>query len=816
MVRRIIFWILVAVFAWVLVSRIGEIEKLAQTLQQGRWQWLAVAAGLQLLYFAIYTLVYQAAFTAVGVDSNFRNLLPLTFAAIFINSTTPSGGTARVAVYIDDARRRDQSTTRTAVGTLLVIITDFGSFLIILAAGLIILFARHDLQNYEIATGTIMFLYVGAMALLLVLGLWQPALLRRLLVIVQRGVNWIGRLVRRPTILSEDWSAHQAGEFEESAQLIAAQPRQVAFSVGIALTGHAVSLASLAAVFYAFSVPASLAVITAGYAMTILFWVVSPTPNGIGVVEALMPVVYVSLGVPAAEAALITLSYRGLAFWIPFVVGFVLLRQLPIFTPAERSAASLGHVRVISFLTAVMGLLNIASALIPALANRAALLEQYSPLAVRPGGDLTAVLAGIGLLLLSYGLAKRRQAAWFLTLTLLLVSAVGHWLKGPDYKETFLALLLALYLFWQRAHFQERSEPPPLRRALWLIPAALLFTLLYGAAGFYLLDRHFGVDFSLDAALRQTVIMLTQFYNPGLEPITGVGRYFAASIYLVSIMSVGLALLLVLRSIITREPATEAERQKAQQIVTQYGRTTLARFLLFPDKSYWFSPGGSVVGFTAKRGTTVALGDPVGPAEDGPAAIWGFQEHCRRQGWQLTFYQTLPDYLDTYQAAGFEVIRTGHEAIVDLRGFSLAGEEGKHFQTSIDHMAEVGYRAEIISPPLTPALLAQLHDVSDEWLAMMHGTERQFSLGWFHDEYVGNCTNIVVYNELGRVAAFANLIPEYVKNEAAIDLLRRRREVENGTMEYLFAVLLPWCKAQGYDSFNLGLSSLLQRGRRPR
>lgn len=808
MIKRILFWLLVVAFAWVLISRMGEIERLAQTLQRGRWQWLALAAGLQLLYFVIYTMVYKAAFTTVGVDSKFRNLLPLTFAAIFINSTAPSGGAAGVAVYVDDARQRGQSSTRTAVGTLLVLIADFGSYLIFLAAGLIILFARHDLQSYEIAAGTIMLLYVSGMVLLLALGLWRPVALRWLLVNVQNGVNRVGRALRRPTLLSEDWSAYQVREFEESAQLMAAQPLLLAVTVGIALTGHTVGLASLAAVFRAFSIRASLAVVIAGYAMTILFWIVSPTPNGIGVVEGLMPLVFVSLGVPHTEATLITLSFRGLAFWMPFVVGFMLLRQLPMFTPAERSLAYLGHVRLIAFLTAVMGLLNIVSAMTPALANRAALLEQYSPLAVTHGGDLTAVLAGFGLLLLSYGLAKRKRVAWFLTLSLLLLSTISHLVKGLDYEEATLALLLALYLFWQRTHFQARSDPPSLQRAVWLVPAALLFTLFYGTVGFHLLDRHFSVNFSLDAAGRQTVAMFTQFYDPGLEPLTGFGRYFAASIYVVGFLTLGLTLMLVLRSVIIREPATEEERAQAQKIVRQYGRSTLARLLLFPDKSYWFSPGGSVVGFAVKGGTAVALGDPIGPAEDSMAAIAGFCDYCRRQGWQPAFYQALPDYLDAYRAAGLEAICTGHEAIVDLHHFTLEGKAGKPFRTAVNHMAKIGYRAEIIPPPLNPLLLAQLRDVSDEWLTMMHGKEKQFSLGWFHDEYVGHCTVIVVYNALGRIAAFANLIPEYTKNEATVDLMRCRRGVENGMMEYLFAVLLPWCKAQGYDSFNLGLSSL--------
>jgi len=84
----------------------------------------------------------------------------------------------------------------------------------------------------------------------------------------------------------------------------------------------------------------------------------------------------------------------------------------------------------------------------------------------------------------------------------------------------------------------------------------------------------------------------------------------------------------------------------------------------------------------------------------------------------------------------------------------------------------------------------------------------RFSLGWFDDNYIGSSLVIVVRDQAGQVTAFANLIPEYARNEISIDLMRRRHEVENGTMEFLFASLLLWSREQGCDSFNLGLSAL--------
>ena len=204
-----------------------------------------------------------------------------------------------------------------------------------------------------------------------------------------------------------------------------------------------------------------------------------------------------------------------------------------------------------------------------------------------------------------------------------------------------------------------------------------------------------------------------------------------------------------------------------------------------------------------------------GPTEDAAATISGVRDFCHQQGWQPAFYQTLPDYIELYRAAGFDVVRTGHEAVVDLSAFTLDGKAGKPFRTPINKLNRLGYRADIIQPPLSRELLQELREVSDEWLVMMHGKEMRFSLGWFDDDYIRNRAAIVVRDETGRVTAFVNIVPEYARSEVSIDLMRRRHEVENGTMEFLFGNLLLWSRGQGYNTFNLGLSSLSGVGEAP-
>ena len=206
---------------------------------------------------------------------------------------------------------------------------------------------------------------------------------------------------------------------------------------------------------------------------------------------------------------------------------------LALHTPFRRQSDD-WIVRSISILTALMGWVNLVSATFPALSDRMKLLRQLLPLEVSHGSHLTAALAGFGLLLLSQALWRRKRVAWLMAFIILLISAASHLLKGLDYEEASLAFLLALILGFNRHHFHTRSDAPSIRQGVMVLMTAVAFTLLYGITGFFILDRHFKVNYDLLAAVRQTFVMFTQFYDPGLEPLTGFGRFFADSIYLIA------------------------------------------------------------------------------------------------------------------------------------------------------------------------------------------------------------------------------------------------------------------------------------------
>jgi uncharacterized protein (TIRG00374 family) len=330
---RWLFWILIAAFIWLMVSHLTEIEKATLPLVRGQPEWILLAAVLQVLYYTIFAAIFKSAFNTVDIKSKVRDLIPVTMGALFINVVAPTWGMAGAALYVDDASHRGESPARAAAGTLLAQMADFSAFAIILAGGIAYLSMRNQLQDYEIAGTTVLVLILCSLASTLILGLWRPILLTKLLGLAQSGINHLVKKAHRNAVLPDGWAARNAADFSNAAEAIEAHPERLALTLGLALVAHLINISSLYAVFMAFHQQIEFGPLVSGYAIGILFWNISPVPQGIGVVEGVMALVYTSLGIHGFIAVLIVLAFRALNFWLPMLLGFVLLRRVKILEP---------------------------------------------------------------------------------------------------------------------------------------------------------------------------------------------------------------------------------------------------------------------------------------------------------------------------------------------------------------------------------------------------------------------------------------------------------------------------------------------------
>ena len=179
------------------------------------------------------------------------------------------------------------------------------------------------------------------------------------------------------------------------------------------------------------------------------------------------------------------------------------------------------------------------------------------------------------------------------------------------------------------------------------------------------------------------------------------------------------------------------------------------------------------------------------------------------------FYQVSPEFLPYYLDQGLSLFKLGEEARVALAGFSLAGKQRESQRTAHNKFTRLQFEFEILSGTEVAAALPRLREISDAWLAIKHTREKGYSLGFFAEAYMQRTDVAVIKNEHGEIMAFANLWKTTGLEELSIDLMRYDPAAPKGIMDFLFAELMLWGKAQNYQWFSLGMAPLAGLERHP-
>jgi phosphatidylglycerol lysyltransferase len=287
-----------------------------------------------------------------------------------------------------------------------------------------------------------------------------------------------------------------------------------------------------------------------------------------------------------------------------------------------------------------------------------------------------------------------------------------------------------------------------------------------------------------------------------------MGRSSLTRLYLITLTASVYSGFALFRPMLYRFRMVPRERAMAREIVQQYARTPLDLFKLWPDKSYFFSPSHRcVIAYRVSDNAAIALGDPVGPEAEIGTTAREFLEMCRENGWTAAFYQTLPDFLPVYGRLRLKRLKIGDDAMVDLPDFSLQGKSKRELRCKVRQLEAMGIHCRAFEPPVPDDIIEQLKTVSDQWLRIPGRRERSFTLGQFNPDYLRSNPVLVVVNSVGTVLAFINLI-SVNKSEITGDLMRRRTDAPNGTMDYLFIKLFVYARERGYARVSLGMAPM--------
>jgi len=527
---------------------------------------------------------------------------------------------------------------------------------------------------------------------------------------------------------------------------------------------------------------------------------VSHVPGGLGVFES----VFLYLSAPAYSAPELLgalLVYRALYYLLPLALAVLLL----IATEASlrrHQLVALGQglmpigealvPRALALATAFAGGVLLVTGTLPAGGSRIAWLRDVVPLPVLELSHFLASLVGAGLLLLARGLARRIDAAWWSSVLALGGGIVLALARGFDFEEASLLALLLLALLPFRRAFHRRASllSMPLRAEWWWSLALVLGSSLWLGLLAY---RH--VDYSQELWWR--------FAYEGDAP-----RFLRASAGVLGLVAL-FACARLLRAVAPPQPLPRADELEAVRAILAEAEDTLGHLALLGDKSLLFDERRSAFVMYGVRGRSwIALGDPVGgEPETRRELVWRFRELAEHAGGQAAFYQVSDRHLGWYAETGCALLKLGEEARLDLAAFSLEGRAHKGLRSALNRGEREGLAFEVVPPEAVPALLAELRALSERWLAAKHAREKGFSLGTFEPAYLARGP-LALVRRAGQPLAFANLLLGGRGQELSLDLMRHEPDAPGGLMDFLFANLFAWGRAQGYAWFNLGMAPL--------
>jgi phosphatidylglycerol lysyltransferase len=476
-------------------------------------------------------------------------------------------------------------------------------------------------------------------------------------------------------------------------------------------------------------------------------------------------------------------------------------------------------VTVIGALALLNGLLSVSQALFVRIRENPHFLTLPLPYGIYHWSRLLALLFGSVLLYLSFHLFQRRRAAWWLSVIGLALAILVHTGHGHAHHVLLWAMSTAtlVLLIVYRRRFTVRSEPRSIVRGLVFMAGSLLFALLYGTFGFYLLDkRDFGIDFLLDESLVRTLRQYLLIGNSDLVAHTKHALWFLDSLGVIGTAAFVFAVYSLFRPLAFRLRTLPHERARAAELLDRYGRTPEHYFALWPDKSFFVSrTSDGFISYRVAGGVAVTLSDPVAPEAAVPDLLRQFLDYCADNGWPVALLYTQPDWLPVYEAAGLRALKIGSEAIINLERFCTETNQSKQFRRNKRRLIEDGFSVGRYSPPHAAELVRELETVSREWLSLPGRRERSFALGSFSPDYAARTSFFAVRDRAGRIVAFANETPAYRPGMATIDMMRHRADVPHGIMDFLFDSMLCTLHEQGFRQFDLGLAPLAGVGEQP-
>lgn len=308
-------------------------HQLAQTLDNltkvHAWA-LALIVPVEVLNYHAQTKLYQTLFRTTNTSLRYKFLLKMSVELNFVNHVFPSGGLSGISYF--GLRLKNEagvSAGKASLIQMMKLILLFFSFEVLLVIGVLCLAIGGKANDFVMlvagSLGT--FMVLGTAGFAYVIGSHQR--INTFLTIVTKVLNKLIHKVRphHPETINIEKVRYLFEEMHENYKLFKSRVRELQAPFWYAVLANATEVLAIYVVYIAFGHWVNIGAVILAYAVANIAGVLSVTPGGVGVYEALMTAVLVSAGIPAALSLPVTVMYRVVNTLLQVPPGYVLYHR---------------------------------------------------------------------------------------------------------------------------------------------------------------------------------------------------------------------------------------------------------------------------------------------------------------------------------------------------------------------------------------------------------------------------------------------------------------------------------------------------------
>lgn len=310
--------VVISIVAIVLIIKRDELGTFVDTIRGVELIPFIIAAFCLFGRYFSHAFAYKAVFRCVDEDVKYLHIVPLTFSVTFANDCAPTAGTAGSVLIAAWSHKQGLNMGKSVTVVFLEKVGFYGGFSVVMLIGFAILIFTGQMVWYLALGGLAVLLMIFSFGFVMWLGYGHVDAELKLF-------SWIERLVNRTLVMfkrkpMDPWSERIAASFHEAASIAAEKPKQIVVMICRMFLLHACDCVCFICVGFAFGftyIPFLMASYVAGFIIATFIL------QTIGAVEILLALILSAYGASPVEAAAISIVYRGLIFWIPFLIGAI-------------------------------------------------------------------------------------------------------------------------------------------------------------------------------------------------------------------------------------------------------------------------------------------------------------------------------------------------------------------------------------------------------------------------------------------------------------------------------------------------------------